>query len=154
MTTDEQILDQHMSGGPEGEKYVIVNMASSGKRLVNLIIDGACLYILQIFLMVPLVLLVTDESDPYLYLVVFYLLTFGVYIGFYWGFEHLTGKTPGKFITRTHIVKGDGSKPSSMNVLGRSACRMIPFEPFSFLGTLGKGWHDAIPKIYVINDAR
>ena len=80
------------------------------------------------------------------------VMAYAGYILYYWAFESLTGKTIGKYITRTRIVKEDGSQPSSINILGRSLCRYIPFEAFSFLGSEGKGWHDSIPKIYVIED--
>ena len=45
-----------------------------------------------------------------------------------------------------------GGVPSFGQCLGRSACRFIPFEAFSFFGNKGFpiGWHDSIPKTRVI----
>ena len=44
-----------------------------------------------------------------------------------------------------------GGRPSTAQVLGRTLCRIIPFEAFSFLGTPPKGWHDVIPKTMVVS---
>ncbi|TBN01902.1 RDD family protein [Hyunsoonleella flava] len=70
----------------------------------------------------------------------------------YFAIESLTkGKSVGKFITKTKVVLEDGSRPSSSDFLKRSFSRMIPFEPFSFLGSEGRGWHDTISKTYVVD---
>ncbi|GEP41499.1 RDD family protein [Brevifollis gellanilyticus] len=57
-------------------------------------------------------------------------------------FETLFGRTPGKWITGTKVVKPDGSKPGFGTILGRTLSRLVPFEPFSFLGSGDSGWHD------------
>lgn len=70
----------------------------------------------------------------------------------YYGlFETLTSSTPGKYITKTKVVLEDGSKPDAFTILLRSLCRIIPFEPFSFFGTLGRGWHDSLSRTYVVD---
>jgi len=35
---------------------------------------------------------------------------------------------------------------------GRTLCRYIPFEPFSFLGNKPIGWHDSLSKTLVVKD--
>lgn len=45
----------------------------------------------------------------------------------------------------------DGSNISFAQALGRTFCRFIPFEVFSFLDSRPRGWHDSIPKTKVIN---
>ena len=55
-------------------------------------------------------------------------------------------------ITKTRVVTEDGQKPTAMNILGRTACRFIPFDAFSFLGSKAVGWHDSISKTHVINE--
>lgn len=74
----------------------------------------------------------------------------GVLVGYYTVMEGVFGVTIGKLITRTKVVTEDGSKPGFGMALGRSLCRMIPFEAFSFLGRESRGWHDSITKSYVV----
>ncbi len=76
----------------------------------------------------PLVGWVVDISSFVLYFLVF---------------EATLGRTPGKWITGTKVVNEDGSPPSAETVLWRTLIRMVPFEPFSYLGAnRPRGWHD------------
>ena len=73
---------------------------------------------------------------------------------YYTTIETLTGRSLGKFITKTKVVIYDGSKPTFNEILVRSLCRLIPLEHFSFLGEDGNGWHDSISKTYVVDIAK
>ncbi|MFT5822184.1 MAG: putative RDD family membrane protein YckC [Crocinitomix sp.] len=64
-------------------------------------------------------------------------------------FETLFGATPGKFLTGSKVVKEDGSKITFDQSWIRTFSRIVPFEPFSFLGK-DKGWHDAWSKTKVV----
>lgn len=56
--------------------------------------------------------------------------------------EFLTkGRSLGKLITGTMVVKDDGSLPTSEDFLKRNFSRIVPFDVISFLGT--RGWHDS-----------
>lgn len=148
--SEDQILDQAIGGDEEGKKHVMRNLASGGKRFANYIIDTIFFYILLVVLG-----MFAGVFAPEAMASTGIFFSFGIYLSYvlyYWAFEALTGRTIGKYITRTKIVKEDGSKPDGINVLGRSFSRLIPFDAFSFLGSPGKGWHDSIPKIYVIDD--
>jgi len=59
---------------------------------------------------------------------------------YYIAAESLTGKTLGKIITGS-TVQFYG-KSTFAGALGRTFCRMIPFEPISFFFKKGYGWHD------------
>ncbi|MFY0601752.1 MAG: RDD family protein [Cyclobacteriaceae bacterium] len=149
--SEDQILDQPEEGGSEGREYVQRKMASSGKRFANLIIDVIVRYIL-IFVAGALISFSSDFGDGAQVLSgLLAIFTYGLIIFYPWIMESMTGKTIGKYITRTRIVKPDGSKPDTINILGRTLCRLIPFDAFSYLGDK-PGWHDSIPKIYVIED--
>lgn len=67
--------------------------------------------------------------------------------------EAFSGRTLGKLITGTKTVNEDDTKLSFGKAIGRTLCRLIPFEAFSFLGGQGRprGWHDRIPKTKVIS---
>jgi len=70
--------------------------------------------------------------------------------------EAFSGRTLGKLITGTKAVNQDGTELSFGQALGRTLCRFIPFEAFSFFGENGrpKGWHDRIPNTMVISVRR
>jgi len=56
--------------------------------------------------------------------------------------EFLTkGRSLGKIITGTLVVKDDGSLPTSEDFLKRNFSRIVPFDGLSFLGN--RGWHDS-----------
>jgi len=61
-------------------------------------------------------------------------------------------KTPAKFITGTKVVMRDGSKAPTMNILGRTLARLIPFESLSFLfRKFPVGWHDKLSGTIVVD---
>ena len=57
-------------------------------------------------------------------------------------FETVFGATPAKFLTGSRVTKKDDSKVTLGVAIGRTFSRMVPFEPFSFLGS-NSGWHDS-----------
>ena len=70
---------------------------------------------------------------------------------YYFIFESLTFRYLGKYATNTKVIMSNGEAPTPKDVLFRSVCRIIPLDWLSFLGTYGKGWHDAILEIYVVD---
>ena len=66
-------------------------------------------------------------------------------------FEHYFGKTPGKFLSKTHVVTINGLRPTFANILGRNLCRLIPLDNISFLISK-RGWHDEFSKTCVVYD--
>lgn len=135
--------------------------ASKGKRFANLLIDrilfygifflfGAVAYVLADFLdseAIYAFLLFLDNVNPLLDM----FATSLVYVVFYTILESLTQRTIGKLITQTKVVLENGEKPKVDVILLRSLARIIPFEPFSFLGNSPRGWHDTLTKTYVVD---
>ncbi len=80
-----------------------------------------------------------------------YVIAFPIYIGYYIIMEAAFGRTIGKLACGTRVVNQHGRKASVGQIFGRTFCRFIPFEAFSFLGSETRGWHDSIAKTYVIN---
>lgn len=70
------------------------------------------------------------------------------YLAYYFITESLWGKSPAKFLTKTRVVDIGGGDADWMAIIGRSFCRVIPFEPVSFL--LGKDWHDTLSNTRVV----
>ncbi len=133
-------------------------LASKGLRFANYIID----YIVQVALgaAIGFVLgFIADLTGSYGLIDFFFYsgrlmeFIFGYLVLFiyYTTFETLTGRSLGKYVTNTKVVLYDGSKPTFSDIAARSLSRMIPLEQFSFLGELGKGWHDSISKTYVVD---
>ncbi|MEW6467734.1 MAG: RDD family protein [Bacteroidota bacterium] len=124
-------------------------MASKGKRFANHLIDSIMFYIIAFALGAFLALsgnvhLVDDELTLNLIMV-------GAVLAYYVLCESISGKTLGKAITRTRVVAEDGTKPGTGKIIGRTLCRAIPFDAFSFL--FGeRGWHDSISGTYVVDD--
>ncbi|TXE16287.1 RDD family protein [Psychroserpens burtonensis] len=145
-------------------KYTVTTdiLATKGMRFANFIID----YIVQIILGVAIGMVigvVSELTGSYgLYDLVVetegrlsdYIFGAVILIVYYLIIETLTARSLGKYITNTKVVLYDGSKPTFNEILVRTLCRIIPFEQFSFLGDVGKGWHDSISKTYVVDNAK
>lgn len=140
---------------------VDLSIASKGKRLANFLIDYFLYYIIfQIItglMAFSLIYLFQDwvvnnpSSIWLLYLFILFINSVG-YIFFMTLQEFLfKGRTIGKYITGTIVVKEDGETPGFKDYFLRSLCRIIPFEIFSFLGETG--WHDSISKTRVVNNS-
>ena len=122
--------------------------ASQGQRFINYIVDLILVYLL-IFLIGVIIAIVsvltgsqalldwfTDESSVLKNYMIFFL----VWIPYYTFFESFTSRTVGKFITKTMVVNEDGSTKIDLGTaFKRTLCRIIPFEPFTMLGSNARG---------------
>jgi len=146
MENPDQILDyQEDFQDPE------VFLAPTGIRRANFILDRIGIYIftfLVVFLIESSSMLSEYGQLSDLGVVVMILIVPAYYIVP----EYLFGKSPAKFLTRTKVVTQNGEKPTFLNIVGRTLCRFIPFEAFSFLGSRPVGWHDSISKTRVVRD--
>ncbi|MFC4221229.1 RDD family protein [Flagellimonas marina] len=126
------------------------SVVSSGTRFLHLIIDWAVWIILS-FILSFLVGLIFEPTNLDLFQVVIYILFLAVFVGYYAFMELKYQKTVGKFITKTHVVKTDGKKPDSSDIIARTFCRLIPFDRLSFL-FVKNGIHDYLSKTKVVRD--
>ncbi|NLA48703.1 MAG: RDD family protein [Bacteroidales bacterium] len=135
---------------------ILNKTASRGKRFANYLIDFIFLMIFSIILgiIVGIVLAIMSPSSRSIFEqdneLINYLFGSIVGIIYYCVLEATTGKTIAKFITKTKVVNEEGEKPDFGTILLRTLCRLIPFEPFSFLGSDNSGWHDKLSKTRVI----
>ena len=134
-------------------------MATMPQRLVNYLVDTAMQLVL-LFGAAVISFIIGDllgTKKPVEFVakldqnrVALYTVTYTVTLIYYNFFEILWARTVGKFITQTVVVDENGEKPSYENIMIRSLCRLIPFNPLSvLLGT--RGWHDSLSKTYVVN---
>jgi uncharacterized RDD family membrane protein YckC len=139
-----------LSADAEAEEIANLAPASLGLRFANLIIDYV-MVIVAMFLVGFVAYFVSptrdirDMSTP---------ISLGVMIAYYIGLEAIAGRTVGKLITGTRVVRFDGHRPHFPQIIGRTAARFIPFEPFSFLGGSGYGWHDSLSGTRVVRVRR
>jgi len=134
------------------QSYII---AESGERLANYLIDLILFYVVYFGVNVLIGLFAVangkqittpeDTLDKLLNYVFLYLI-YMIYYCFVEGASN--GRSLGKLITRTKVVKKDNAPITWEDAFTRSLCRIIPFEPFS--GFLGTPWHDEISKTKVV----
>jgi uncharacterized RDD family membrane protein YckC len=151
-----------MSDHYEDRNYVLRNqpviaetieemvLASTGQRIGNLFLDMLFVSVFAFLFEIILGLIglgdgiegMNDRLPVLIILLIYYVPQ-----------EAFSGRTLGKLITGTKAVNEDGTNLTFGKALGRTLCRFIPFEPFSFFGGQGrpKGWHDRIPKTKVIS---
>lgn len=134
--------------------YRIVDRYQAEKilRFVNAIIDYAASYLVIIFLFSAFLIAYsfltgTDYAANADVISNIPSLTDRIITGIFYALlmflvEFATkGRSLGKFITGTTVVKEDGSLPTGNDFLKRNFSRIVPFDAFSFLGS--RGWHDS-----------
>ncbi len=121
--------------------------ASVGQRFVNYLIDVIVFYFLTFLFSAVLgaVLFasggISDDSGPSMLLI--YLLVLGVFIGYYTLMEGTRGKTVGKMLTKTKVLKTDGTPIGYKDAFLRSLSRIVPIEWLSIFFGNGQMWHDS-----------
>ena len=138
--------------------------ATQGKRFGNYLIDQLMLFGFNFVLafLIGGALLATDngtlingmtEDSAGIKVMDYVLGAIGTVI-FYTLLEYLTGgKTIGKYVTKTRAIRNDGGRLTFRDALLRSLSRIVPFEPFSYLGDNGQsGWHDKWTDTRVVED--
>jgi uncharacterized RDD family membrane protein YckC len=131
---------------------VAMELAGKGRRFATFVIDYLGFFLFAAGVGVAVGIAFGQAGMAALHRVPGTLLGMGIFFIYYLFFEGVFGRTPGKWLLGTVVVDESGRPPSFGQVLGRTACRFIPFEPLSFFGTLG--WHDGIPKTRVIRTPR
>lgn len=137
--------------------------ASMGQRLANYLIDLIIFYAaLFIFGLVFGVSIAASNPDGFTSeenaaaalggLGMIYLAFFGVFFGYYTFLEGSKGKTLGKMITKTKVIRDDGEPMSFGKSFLRTLCRLVPFEILSVFFGNGKMWHDSWTGTTVVKD--
>jgi uncharacterized RDD family membrane protein YckC len=130
------------------------NVVGSGIRFLNLIIDSIIWYILIIityFLFWIIIPTSVSTSNGFIVGIINLIIIFVPFFAYHSLMEIKFQKTIGKFITKTKVVKLNGEKPESSDIISRTFCRLIPFDRISFL-FMKNGIHDFLSKTKVIKD--
>ena len=144
------------------KNYVIVdrNRASNSTRVANYLIDLIVFYIFIFIFGIGLGLLYSLTQSSFLgnfldtlsglnSLVdrMITLIFYGLYMFVVeWA---LKGRSIGKFITGTKVVNMDNRPLTVSDYFVRNISRAVPFDSFSFFGSLG--WHDKWSDTRVVN---
>lgn len=141
-----------------GNKYEEAFHATQGQRFGNYLIDAIAQYIL-VYLLSFIIVIVFELTNFY-----FETEASAKLFDFFFGYlftvfyyticeYYLKGKTIGKYVTKTKAITADNQIMDFSTVFKRSLCRIIPFDALSFLGKLGKGWHDSFSNTKVIQES-
>lgn len=130
--------------------------ASRGKRFLNMIIDTITFYgiVLGIGFAAGFASVYYPPALEIFEGLQGYLVVYGIYGAYYITMELTIGRTLGKILTNTRVFTQQDTPPTFGQILGRTAARLIPFEPFSFLGSTGSGWHDSLSKTKVVDTSK
>lgn len=70
---------------------------------------------------------------------------------YYMLFEGRFGRTPGKWVTGTQVVTDSERRPGWRVVMGRTICRLIPFDFVSiYFNARRRSWHDLLSSTHVV----
>jgi uncharacterized RDD family membrane protein YckC len=124
--------------------------ASKGTRFLNVLIDYVGFSVFSIVVGLALGLIWGEAAVELLEKTPEIVTVIIIFFVYYLSQEILFNRTLGKLVTGTTIVNAEGRKPARLQIIGRTFARMIPFEPFSFFGKTGRGWHDSLSGTYVV----
>jgi uncharacterized RDD family membrane protein YckC len=132
-------------------------LASHGQRFLNLIVDT----FVQVLLFFVVLVVVEAVKGPAVsqafqnYVLVNpigqYTFVSSIALLYYNISEVIFARSVGKLLTKTKVVDSLGMPPNHQMIMMRSICRLIPFNSFSFLGLIPRGWHDKLSKTYVVS---
>lgn len=144
---------------PEVAPAEAVRSASLGLRFVNFVVDYITYLLLLFVFTFGLVFVVDGSVSPMSEGAALVLgwamisLQLVLWLTYYAGLEYFTGRTLGKVVTGTHVVRiGSSERPSLGQCIGRAFARVVPFEPLSFFFGSPLGWHDTWSGTMVVRD--
>jgi uncharacterized RDD family membrane protein YckC len=98
------------------------NVASIGDRMLGYLIDSAVILLYGILIILLLVTLNLDDGDTW---AIYLLVSLPAFLYYVVLETFLNGKTIGKSVMKTRVVKIDGSKPSFANYFVRWILRIV-----------------------------
>jgi len=130
-------------------------------RMLNLLVDGMIIegiYTILFSVLVIVAWCATKSNEKQFDLIEIiqlykhsFLFQFVIAYAYYFLFESISGKTLGKYFTRTKVIKQDRSQLTSKDVAIRTLCRFFPLEIISYIdGERPVGWHDSWSKTLVV----
>jgi len=151
----EHILDVHLLKASNTPP----TPAPRVKRLINAIIDylGVIFFLSIIFLLIAFVgneetAMAMKKGSQNGQLAARFLGAFAIFVYYVLCEYYYNGKSLGKLVTQTKVVRLNGEEPSLRHIIIRTLLRFIPLEPISYLWKNDYGWHDEWSGTMVILD--
>lgn len=153
--------EPHLFSEHEFQNY---ELASKGQRFVNYLIDAIIANYVIDLVTEKLLLSFFDSmaasdtdgmygtgySTAYLWFTILTSL-FNSFLYYSICEKVFKGKTLGKLLTRTQVIRDDGQELTWGDTMLRSICRWVPFEALSiFFRNDNRMWHDAWAKTSVV----
>jgi uncharacterized RDD family membrane protein YckC len=135
--------------GTGADKVGQFEPAGAGLRFANRVIDLVLIIFVAVKGVLSLQYWVDKEMLPESAALI-YIFEIVLLLIYYTVFEGIFNTTAGKCATNTTIVNERGERPHFGQILGRTFCRLIPFEAFSFFAAGARGWHDSISNTWVV----
>jgi uncharacterized RDD family membrane protein YckC len=126
----------------KGESTRLIN------RVLNFVIDTVIILILFYFFIrcAPFLLLFAPFDFELNINAILALL----YLSYYILLEGITGRTVGKYLTKTKVISHDDQEISFFQAIIRTIVRLTFIEIFSFFSRRPIGWHDKASRTMVV----
>ncbi|MDG5489938.1 RDD family protein [Psychroserpens sp. SPM9] len=135
------------------QKYPEHHLANETERGENLGIDFILSSILGVGAVVIYFLIIDDyEPIPFKIKATAFLIYLAVRFAYYFCFEAIYGRTPGKFQTQTKVVDKHGNKPNLFQLLIRNLVRFI--SVLSGISDDERAIHDSASNTFVVQDSQ
>lgn len=126
--------------------------ATGIQRFVHMLVDTIAIYVLTLICTIVIGLITGTVSENTIGLITI-LMLFICFFAYYTFMEFKFQRTIAKMMTNTYVICADGQKPSLSKILGRTFCRLIPFDNVSYLFT-SSGFHDYLSSTVVVKGHR
>ncbi|MEP7320040.1 MAG: RDD family protein [Panacibacter sp.] len=122
-----------------------MNKVGLGSRVINFLVDTAIIFIITYIVNSVWVFYALYYHVFYLQFSYIFLLVQFVY---YFFFELIFSRTPGKWLSYSRVVNKTGGRPAFLQILLRSLTRLLPIDCF-FIPFVENTLHDYISKTEV-----
>ncbi len=144
--------------GPDDDRALLYPRASLSQRFFNNLIDTLVFFGIVMTVGVALALsagaLGASADSVFADGGLFNLVSYAIFLLYYFGLEAATGRTVGKLITGTRVVRlGDCGRAPISAILLRSLIRFVPFDGLSIFFKAEEllTWHDKWSRTMVVN---
>jgi len=126
-----------------------MKIAEKTDRLINFMIDT---FIILILLMIIYIIATVLSGFNFYFEHWLGLILMIAYFLYYFLFEMLSGKTPGKMVSGTMVIHRKGKKLKIRHIFFRTLVRFVGLDIYSYLFGTEVGLHDKLSNTLVIKE--
>lgn len=127
----------------------MIILAGKPERLINYAVDTL---IISIFSGLFSLFFIFSNSSAYYLESIQSIIFVVIYILYYFIFEIFSGKTLGKMITKTKVIRRGEGNLSFLKILTRTITRLFFLDMYSYLFGYEIGMHDLLSNTIVVKD--